>query len=63
MIAAAVVQIDCEQDAIVIGTELENELFFALHAEDAVRVAENVAAEADFEAVLDAIRFGMVGKT
>ncbi len=62
MIAAAVVQIDSEQDAVVIGTELEDQLLFALHAEDAVRVAENVAAEADFEAVLDALGFGMRGK-
>ena len=62
MIAAAVVQIDSEQDAVVIGTELEDQLLFALHAEDAVRVAENVAAEADFEAVLDALGFGIRGK-
>ncbi len=63
MIAAAVVQIDGEQDAIVLGTEFEDELFLALNAQDTVGVTENVAAEADFQAVLDPIRFGLVGET
>ncbi len=47
----------------MLGTEFEDELFLALNAEDSVRVAENVGAEPDFQAVLDPIRFGLVGET
>ena len=62
MVAAAVIQIDGQQDAVMLRAEFEDELFFALDAKDAVRISENVGAEADFEAVLASIRFRLGGK-
>ena len=63
VITAAVVQIDGEQNAIMLGAEFEDELLLALNADHAVRIPENVGAEADFQVVLEPIWFGLVWET
>ena len=63
MIAAAVIQIDGKQDAIMLGTEFEDELLFALNAEHAIGITENVRPQADFQAVFEPLRVGLLGGT
>lgn len=43
------------------GRELQHQLLFALYADDAVGIAENVGAKPDFQAVFVAVRLGLVG--
>jgi hypothetical protein len=61
MIAAAVIEVDGQQDSLLIRRKLQHELLFALNPDDSVGIPENVRTEPDFQAVLVPIRFGFVG--
>ena len=62
MVAAAVIEINGQQDAIVFGREFQHELFFALNPNNSVGVTEYVRSQSDFQAVFAPIRFGVVGQ-
>ena len=46
----------------MVGGEFEDELLLALNPKDAVRVAKNVGAEADFKPVPVPLRFDLMGE-
>ena len=47
----------------MLGAEFKDELFLALNTQDAIRISENVGAEADFQTVFAPLRVSPVRRT